>query len=144
MRWGRGFFRLWIVVTIIWMTAVVAVLGKEPFEALRKPRQWEVKHDTGITVVVDSSQSPDRIKPQMIDVAQKAAALLDRQGDHAGAKKVIESANDLVDGVVKTVSDGKTERADRLRGALTWLLGPPVGLLALGLTTAWVARGFRG
>jgi hypothetical protein len=75
---------------------------------------------------------------------KKAAALLDQQGDHAGPKKVIESAKDLVDGVVKTVSDGKTERADRLRGALTWFLGPPVGLLALGLTTAWVARASEG
>lgn len=122
---------------------VVAFVGKEPFEVIWKPRKWELQHETGVTVVVDSSQSPELIKAQAIDMVKRVAALLDQQGDHAGAKKAIESVNDMVDALVKTVSEGKAERADRLRGALTWLLGSPVGLLALGLTTAWAAKGFR-
>jgi hypothetical protein len=143
MRWGRGFFRLWIAVTIIWTTMVMASVGTEPFE-IWKPMKWEVtNHETGVTVMVDSSQSLELIKAQMSDAAQRVAALLEQQGDHAGAKKAFESASTRGDELIKTVIDWKAKRADRLRGALSWLLGPPVGLLALGLMTVWVAKGFR-
>jgi len=145
MRWGGGFFRLWIAATIIWTTTVVTFVGKESFDGLWKPSaKYEVSHESGISLVLDSSQSPEVLKTQMIDAVKQTAALLEQQGDQAGAKKQLEwAAGNGIDEVVKAVADEKAERADRLRGALSRLLGPPFGLLALGLMTAWVANGFR-
>jgi hypothetical protein len=75
MRWGRGFFRLWIVVTAIWVAAAAAFVGKEPFEFLWKPGKFEVTHEMGVTVLVDSSQSPEIIKAQMNDAGKRIAVL---------------------------------------------------------------------
>ena len=72
--------------------------------------------------MVDSSQSPELIKAQVIDAAKRVAVLLEQQGDHAGAREHFESTGTRVDGVIKIVGDDKAERADWLRGALSWLL----------------------
>ena len=108
MRWGGGFFRLWIAATIIWTTTVVTFVGKESFEGLWKPSaKYEVSHESGISLVLDSSQSPEVLKTQMIDAVKQTAALLEQQGDQAGAKKQLEwAAGNGIDEVVKAVADG--------------------------------------
>jgi len=146
MRVARGLFRLWVVATVLWMSAVVAYDGKTPFEGLWKPpAKYEIQHETGVTLVLDGSQSPKLLKAQMVDAAKRAAAQLEEQGDSAGAKKQLEwAAGTSVDQVLKYVSDDNAKRSEQLYSALSWLLCPPFGLLALGLMTGWVARGFRG
>ncbi len=145
MRWGRGFFRLWIAATIIWTTVVVAFVGKEPFEGLWRGQQWKVAHDlSGVTVVVDRSQSPELLKAQMIDAVKRAAMALEQKGDSVGAKEQLEwAAGTEIDDFINDVSTRSAKRSEQLYSTLTWLLGPPVGLLAFGFMTAWVARGFR-
>jgi hypothetical protein len=122
---------LWIAMTIIWMAAVMAFEGKEPFEVLWTAKQWKIHHDqTGVTVVVDSTQSPESIRAHMADAAKRVAALLEQQGDHAGAKAQLESLGDdkADDDLIKVVQDWRTDPVDRLRGALSLLLTPPAGL----------------
>ena len=146
MRVARGCFRLWVVATVLWMSAVVAYHGKKPFEGLwNPPAKYEVQSETGVTLFLDGSQSPKLLKAQMIDAAKRNAARLEEQGDSAGAKKQLEwIAGTSVDEVLKYVSDRNAKQSEQLYTALSWLLGPPFGLLAFGLMTAWVAKGFRG
>jgi hypothetical protein len=144
MRWGRGFFRLWVAVTIIWMAGVAAILGTEHFKGLWSPDvKFEVTYKGGFTDTLDGSRTPEHLKQQIIEDVKMDAALLVKQGNSAEAKKQIEDAATNADQLLKALADEKAQRSDRWPRALAVMLAPPFGLLVLGLTIAWIARGFR-
>lgn len=143
MAWSRGFFRLWVVLTLIWMGAVVAGLGKDEFKGLWRPNvEIEVEYKSDVKDTLDSSRSTEDLRRQIIDGVRKGAAQLQRT-DPAEAKKRLDEANTSADELLKVMADENHKRADRLQRALVVLLAPPVALLILGMAIAWVAGGFR-
>jgi hypothetical protein len=143
MAWSKGFFRLWILLALIWMGATVAALGRDEFKGLWKPNSAiTVEYKGDVTDVLDSSNRPEDLRRQIIEGIRKGAALLQKT-DPAEAKKQIDGANGTVDDLLKVLADENEKRAGSLYRALTILLAPPAALLFVGIAIAWVASGFR-
>jgi hypothetical protein len=143
MAWSKGFFRLWIVLTLVWIVAVAAGLGKDEFKGLWQPSSSiEVEYKGGIKDTLDSSRRPEDLRRQIVGGVSKGAILL-QKSDPAEARKQIDGANGSADELLKILSDENEKRADRLHRALTILLTPPAALLIVGIAIAWVASGFR-
>jgi hypothetical protein len=124
MTWSKGFFRLWIVLTIVWIGATIAGLGKDEFKGLWKPKSAiEVEYQGGIKDVLDSSRRPEDLRHQIVEGVSKGAVLLQKT-DAAEAKKQIEGANGTADELLKVMDDENEKRADRVYKALTVLLAP--------------------
>jgi hypothetical protein len=143
MTWSKGFFRLWIVLSLIWMGATVAVLGKDEFKSLWKPKSvMEVEYKGGITDDLDSARRPEDLRRQIVEGVGKGAALL-QKAEPEEAKKQLDGANGTADELLKILSDENEKRTDRLYRAMIIVLAPPFALLIVGIVIAWVASGFR-
>jgi hypothetical protein len=58
MTWASGFFRLWIVLALLWCGATVAMLGKDEFKELWQPRVGlHVEYNAGNPDDLDGSRS---------------------------------------------------------------------------------------
>jgi hypothetical protein len=144
MTWSTGFFRLWIVLTALWMAATFAAMGKDEFKGLWAPKgALEVVYKGDIKDTLDSAaHDPDFLRHQIIEGVKRGAALLQRT-DPSEAKTQSDQANTTADELLKVLADENQGRADRLYKGLELLLVPPVGLLIFGGVIAWVAAGFR-
>jgi hypothetical protein len=143
MWWSRGFFRLWIVLSVAWIGITVTTLGTDEFKGLWRPSvELDVEYKGDTKDVLDSSRPPGDLRRQIVDGVRRDAAQLQRT-DPAEAKRQIEVANATADDLLKAMVDENQKRADRLRKALLFLLAPPAALLVLGIATAWIAGGFR-
>lgn len=144
MTWASGFFRLWIVVSLLWWGAIVAMLGKDEFKGLWQPRvKLEVEYKGDNKFNLDGSLPREELRAQIIEGVKTGSAILMQRGDIAEAKKQIGAANSTADELLKVIDDESTKRADKLHRALSILLVPPITLLIFGVAIAWVARGFR-
>lgn len=144
MTWSTGFFRLWIVLTILWMAATIALMGKDEFKGLWSPKgALEVVYKGDIKDTLDSgAHDPDFLRRQIIEGIKRGAALLQRT-DAAEAKAQTDEANSTADGLLKILSDENQGRASRLYSGLAFLLLPPFALLIFGVAIAWIVAGFR-
>jgi hypothetical protein len=143
VTWSKGFFRLWIVLTLIWIVAIAASLGKDEFKGFWQPNcSIEVEYKGGIKETLDSSHRPEDLRRQIIEGVSKGAILLQKT-DPAEAKKQIDGASGTADDLMKVMTDENQKRADRLYRGLILTIVPPLGLLIAGLAIAWVASGFR-
>ncbi|WP_426609504.1 hypothetical protein [Bradyrhizobium sp. McL0616] len=139
----RGFFRLWIVMSLVWIAIIVAGLGTEEFKGLwRSHVELQVEYKGGTKDVLDSSRSKEDLRQRIGDAVRRDAAELQRS-DQAEARRQIESLNANIDELLKAMDDENQKRADRLHRALMVALAPPLALLIAGLAVAWIASGFR-
>lgn len=144
MTWKSGFLRLWIVVTLLWCGAIVAMLGKDEFKGLWQPRvKIKVEYKGDNKDDLDGSRPREELRGQIIEGVKKGSTILMQRGDTAEAKKQIGEANSTADELLKVIDDESAKRADQLHRALTILLVPPIALLIFGAAIAWVAGGFR-
>jgi hypothetical protein len=126
------------------MAATVSLLGTEEFKGLWSPDvKFDVTYKGGFTDTLDARKTPEHLRLQIIEGVKRDATLLVQKGDNAEAKKQIETAGSSADELIKALADAQAKRSDSWRRALGLTLAPPFGLLLLGLTIAWVARGFR-
>jgi hypothetical protein len=143
MAWSKGFFRLWLVLALLWMGAVLALLGNDEFKGLWKPKSAiEVEYKGGIKDVLDSSRRTEDLRRQIVEGVSKGAVLLQKT-DAAEATKQLDGANGTADELLKLLADENEKRAGSLYRALAILLAPPAALLIVGIAIAWVASGFR-
>lgn len=143
MSMYRGFFRLWIVMSLVWIAIIVAGLGTEEFKGLwRSHVELQVEYKGGTKDVLDSSRSKEDLRQRIGDAVRRDAAELQRS-DQAEARRQIESLNANIDELLKAMDDENQKRADRLHRALMVALAPPLALLIAGLAVAWIASGFR-
>ena len=141
--WSRGFFRLWTVLSLAWIAAIVASLGTDEFQALWRPSvQLDVGYRGGSKDVLDSSRPAGDLRRQIIDGVRKDAAQL-QLTDPPEAKKQIEEADTSADQLLKVMVDENQKRADRLHRASVIALAPPLALMIAGIAVAWIASGFR-
>jgi hypothetical protein len=143
MAWSKGFFRLWLLLTLLWMCVAFVLLGKDEFKGLWKPKSAiEVEYNGGLKDVLDSSLRPEDLRRQIVEGVSKAAVLLQKT-DAADAKKQVEGVDGTADELLKVLDDENEKRADRLYKGSAILLAPPAALLISGIAIAWVASGFR-
>ena len=119
VQWARGFFRAWIVLSLVWVV-LVGLFMAESFPTEDKP--W-----FGVEIYGDWVS-----RQELLEAASKAKAA----GDTEAEGRFIALAND----VERRVGDAQ-------RTAIwQWVMAatiPSLVVLALGTLIGWAARGFR-
>ncbi|OSI65454.1 hypothetical protein [Bradyrhizobium canariense] len=125
------------------MAVVFLAKGKDEFKGLWQPNvQLQVEYKGVVNEVLDSSRRPEELRRQIIDGVNRGAALLQRT-DPTDAKKQIEGANQTADELLKVMAEENEKRSERTHAAVILLATPPIALLIVGVTIAWIASGFR-
>ena len=134
MRWGRGFFRVWVFVAVLWISAAVYLNGPKTYEmpwATPKYKFTDYNWPRLPPLILDLSRSPTEISAE-IDAWQKP-------------KRLYVDAPELEKERDKILAIFNTKRRLEMQTAMSaWLdtLIPPLVLLALGLCIVWIVRGF--
>jgi hypothetical protein len=141
MRWQRGLFGLWIVLSAFWIAGVGAVtwatfprlLTDAEFSILANPQKPGVPDD----VVPDADDPPASESHQEVRSAEPAVLPDDGVSDD-----VVPDADDPP----ASESHQEVRSAERLayvqRAAILGV-APPIFVLVVGAALAWMARGFR-
>jgi hypothetical protein len=131
MAWGRGFVRLWLVLSALWIGLVVYL--SEPKTYTRFWRAiYEVKHPNGRVIEFDLTKS-------QTDLAADLTAFMQAQRPDMN---MVELQKDR-DQILRALKSEHQVQMDKAKTA--WLLTvlPPFALLGFGLCIFWIARGFR-
>jgi hypothetical protein len=119
-RWARGSLRLWIFISVLWMTAISALLGSEYPNENSYP--YVMTSDDGKTTTIS-------------DVYAAA--------DRAGAAGDTDAETRLRTFASEKLVILQSAQTNALKNwALSSFL-PPLILLVLGVGSAWILRGFR-
>lgn len=145
IKWSRGFFRLWILLSAVWVV-IVGVFS------------WPQIHKPFVPSHVFIEYTGDRAWGFFSDEALKARELVTRKfyvevevegapgityigaGGEKLANSMKQKAPLMVDFYEAQVS---TRRASALRSAASFGLVPPLILIIAGALVAWALRGFR-
>jgi hypothetical protein len=146
MRWQRGLFGLWIVLSAFWIAGVGAVtwatfprlLTDAEFSILANPQKPGVPDD----VVPDADDPPASESHQEVRSAEPAVLPDDGVSDDVVPDDVVPDADDTP----ASESHQEVRSAERLayvqRAAILGV-APPIFVLVVGAALAWMARGFR-
>lgn len=117
-RWARGFFRLWVVFSILWVT-IVAAFSYDSFPTSKKP-WFEIQF-----------RGESFTKSELIASADRA-----KQEDNSLAEAQFLT--------LLTVLDRRIENAQKqaIQGGLMIGFLVPLSLLVFGSLVAWAIRGF--
>lgn len=119
VRWARGFFRAWIVLSVVWVV-LVGLFMAESFPTEGKP--WFAVEFEG-----------ERLSRQeLLEAASNAKSA----GNMVAEERFLALANS----VERRVSDA--QRSAIWQRAIAAAI-PPIVVLALGALIGWAARGFR-
>lgn len=156
MNWSRGFFRIWILVSILWMITV----GLFSYNSIERP----YLSSDGYLYDVDTSKPPKRMEEYSTDFREADR----RKGE--GELVKYEITRDDTPNVVTyhflpatilheqriKVIEGYMERATAIQNArmrrarheniismVQSMIFPPVILLCIGVAIRWVFLGFR-
>ena len=129
MKWRRGFFRLWVFLSVIWVVASVYRQELGTFQFWRAPI-LEFEGPSGQKFLINTSKNKNEI------TAELNAAL----GLRRGFEQRISKTCAALLGVIDTAKQIKREEARRAWSA-TFL--PPLAVLGLGLCLDWIFRFFR-
>lgn len=149
MAWGRGFFRLWMVIAALWVAFALLVQGATVLNPSVPPKI--IATPTGGTI-----QLLDRYGAQQreFETGVAAGALLSTQ--ITGGDYLLYTRSDIEPArLVERVAEARevvssyiaTETIARRNSAIIPLLAlafmPPLTLLILGVAIAWALAGFR-
>lgn len=138
MTWGRGFFRLWLVLAALWVAGTVSIVGPDAY------RWWPNKliklNVGGHEVQVDETflkLTPDEQNEEV----DKIAKLLKRPPNPFDQFHQTEPPK--WEELLRLPPPGFA--IDHPFNIAVWAatLVPPLAVLALGLCIAWITRGFR-
>lgn len=154
IRWARGFFRGWVVLAVLWALLLFAI-GFAAWQNARSPYLYDQTHIFGPdTKLVRNYDSYGQEHEAAEDAVRRGVyrhvvrSFAGRDHDFYVPATVSEADSDaMTDGVFASiVSDAQQASWSAFQSAipswLTWLLLPPLVVLAAGATLAWVLRGF--
>jgi len=117
MSWAQGFFRIWVVVSMLWI---------------------------GVTVFFNEPKTYTRLWGAAYEVKYQDGRVFELQVDQKRADLLLKESNRLeVQDIEAQLTTLDAEYRDAIEKAKTaWLLTvlPPLGF---GLVIGWIARGFR-
>jgi hypothetical protein len=126
VSWGRGFFRAWLVLSVIWIGLAVYVAKPLTFSWLWKAPKYEITSVKGNKITLDSAQSHNDLVAALTEfMKQDGVDISKRDEILTGINSRYETAG---------------EQAER-----AWLATfiPPLVLLGMGLALTWIFSGFR-
>ncbi|UGA42437.1 hypothetical protein HU230_0029650 [Bradyrhizobium quebecense] len=131
LRWGRGFFRAWIVISVLWIGLAVMIAKPEAYPALWHRTKYTVTSPTGQQITVDASMTRDQLT-QTLDAGIQQEKVRSGHKVEAGTREAILNHIDTM-----------LEAGDR--ALQVWLITiiPPVALLLLGIAIGWIIGGFQ-
>jgi hypothetical protein len=132
LRWGRGFFRGWIVISALWIGLAVIVSKPETYRALWHKSKYEIETPSGQRFTLDTSLPRDHVV-EILD------SELQHEGARPGGTKVEPSTRDAL---VQQIDDGYRAQDQALQALLATII-PPLALLLLGVAIGWVIGGFQ-
>jgi hypothetical protein len=132
LSWGKGFFRAWIVLSIMWGVATVLIAKPQTYALLWNAPKYEIEFGSGRKVTLDTSRSHE-------DLAATLDGALQREPATSIKKAVTDDRNEILDHFGMRYSTA----GDRATNAWLITIIPPAVLLAIGLALAWILRGFR-
>lgn len=159
MNWSKGFFRLWLLLAMLWVLAMAALaltrhnlfadnyqyverLKVQPWEVDWSKPYYETRRSPAETDIGFAEIEPrylqgwlDRVKAgRMVELGYADGSNLYMSAQLTSAdQKLIDQA----------FTDGELVRhLSKLMPWLLWAGLPPLALLLLGLAVRWVARGF--
>lgn len=131
MQWARGFFRVWIIISILWIGVVVMIAKPETYPLLWHGSKWDIGTPTGHQFILDASMTREQLE-QTLDSALRQEEARAGHKLESGIREVLLNHVD------------ERERA-RDQAPQIWLITilPPIALLLLGIAIGWVLSGFR-
>jgi len=132
VNWRRGFFRLWVVLSVLWIGLVVYLIEPKTYTRFWRAGVYEVKSSDGRVRQFNLAGS-------QTELAADITAWIQAQRPDINISEFEKDRDELVTAL-------KSEYQAELDEAKTaWLLTvlPPVALLGFGLCIFWIARGFR-
>lgn len=136
MSWRRGFFRLWLVLSVIYI--VGAVYDHAPYTYQPAPVAISNLSDEDLKKLAqkNASASPQVTFDDLIPQNKPAVGhgLTDEEAAKLGAKPNPFAQFDPKPGDINW---------PYIKDSVPVIVIPPVFFLALGLAIAWIARGFR-
>jgi hypothetical protein len=131
MAWRRGFFRLWLVLSALWIGLVVYLNEPKTYTRFWKA-VYEVKSSDGRVRRFNLAGS-------RTELAADVTAWMQAQRPDINISELQKDRDELVTAL-------KSLHQAELDGAKTaWLFTvlPPLALLGFGLCIFWITRGFR-
>jgi hypothetical protein len=134
VNWGRGFFRLWVVVFLLWVVAMAWLF--DPVAIYASPiRLLYEQAGKKYEIEIPAGRDKDTIKRNLAEVIAEARSWEPNVAPSGGTPE--ERAASIIDSY-----DFDKPRRELLRFLMATLL-PPIGLLMVGLTLRWIGAGFR-
>jgi hypothetical protein len=142
MKWGRGFFRTWLVLSVIWIGLFIYFAEPKTYSWLWRAPKYEVEFSSGHRTTFDTSKSHQDLVADVTEELKREAERL-KIRDRQAADEILQSVPPKSDQLLTDINSRYQtagEQAERV-----WLATfiPPVVLLGLGLCIAWILRGFR-
>jgi hypothetical protein len=131
LRWGRGFFRAWIVISVLWIGLAVMIAKPEAYPALWHGAKYTVTSPTGQQITVDASMTRDQLTQTLEGAIQQEEARSGHKVESGTREAILNHIDTMV---------GARDQALQV-----WLITiiPPVALLLWGIAIGWVIGGFR-
>jgi hypothetical protein len=141
MKWSRGFFRAWLVLSAIWIA--YAVYSFEPVN-YRLPWLWQgprvtISSPSTSAYTFNPTKSRDELADDVTLALKIEANKLSPDDRQARYQSLSRDTNDILAAIMKSYE----ERRDQAWDAWIFTVAPPFAMLVLGLCIAWIFRGFR-
>ena len=131
MRWGRGFFRIWVVLSVLWIAAAVYVYEPKTY-AYPWRAAYELNFEGQPVIELNLRKSEEEISAELLTAMLSFKPNLTRA-------EIQKDRDQLLTRLLATREAANQEA----RKAWLATLVPPVLLFCFGLCIVWIARGFR-
>jgi len=144
LRVARGFFRLWLVLSALWIGLSAFILEPATY---RLPWLWrapktEYSTPTKATGEFDMSKTKSQLSEDVTEVLKREIERL-KISDKTAADERLQALSTDRDELLAGMIGGYEQAKQKARIAWLITLVPPVGMLVFGLVVAWILRGFR-
>lgn len=128
----NGWVRLWVVLCVVWMSAVL-LMNRAEIVNIHSRSTYEIKHDTFGTFKVVFSKAQSREDVQKA-IDERIGPMIEKEPARYRDTPYDQPYHTYVE----------KHLYEKIWDTVRMALIPPVALLFLGWSVAWVRRGFRG
>jgi hypothetical protein len=144
LRIARGLFRLWLVLSVLWIGLSVYILEPTTY---RLPWLWRGAKFTYSTPTkakeqFDLSRTQAQLSEDVTEALKREIERL-KISDKSAADERLQALSADRDELLASMTEGYEQAKQKARIAWLITLVPPAGMLVLGLCAAWISRGFR-
>ncbi len=147
MTWGRGFFRAWLVLSAIWIGLFIYFYEPVTYSWPWRHQKFDFKSPTGHQMTFDSPKTHEELAAEITaELHREADKVKALGGKTAGLPDEFVQSLKTPESIAKARDEFLTIIAtDRDEAKRAWLFTiiPPLVLLGLGLSIAWIFSGFR-